>query len=128
VGAWWEALDLVRERGGTTVPASGSASETAATVVERIGPGGEPLRELASAVNAVLFGGWDPRHEGATRAWVLVDRLSAGLGAHGSRWHRFRNAIDLRPLWSRDPAIRELPPLRATTVTYPQPTNQGAPR
>ncbi|MFP5322703.1 MAG: DUF4129 domain-containing transglutaminase family protein, partial [Acidimicrobiia bacterium] len=97
--AWEESLESAR-RAGVGVHRSDTQSQAAAEIARRIPDVGEPIRALASTVEAAAFSPAPPDEQTADQALALADRVEAGTRSTMSAGERFRSTFDPRR-WRR---------------------------
>ena len=95
--AWEESLEAVR-RAGVAVPRSATQSQAAAAISRRLPAVEDPIRTLASTVEAAAFAPAPPDEATGERALALADRVGEGTRAVMTPGERFRTRFDPRTL------------------------------
>ncbi len=98
--AWDESLDAAR-RAGVRVRASATQRQAATVIGSRIPAVEEPMRTLASTVEATAFSPTPPDDETAAAALLLADQVGDGTRASMTAVERFRARFDPRSLRRR---------------------------
>jgi len=98
--AWDESLDAAR-RAGVGVRSSATQRQAADEIGRRIPAVDEPIRILASTVEATAFSASAPDEEAGETALLLADRVGDGTRATMSPRDRFRTRFDPRLLRRR---------------------------
>ena len=92
-GAWAELEDAATDL-GTPVSTLATRQESAQALAQTYPQA--PLPQVATAVDAGVFGPGRPTEESAAAVWKHVDGALAGLHAGLSRWRRLRSFVSLR--------------------------------